>query len=257
MALSEEFKEERDRVKNGPLPQRIAYFWDYYKWHTIIIIAVIVGITYFVYNLMTKTDPALSGILLNSYSKDVETVNTLIDDFIELQDIDTSEYHVSFNTGLSYSTTDDASAAQLNYSTNQVITARNMAEDLDFLTGDIASMSQYAYWGLFVDLRNYLSKEQLAFYEPYLLYIDNAVVLQMQQASENFESTDDIVYPDCHHPEEMKEPIPVMIDVSSCERLTDIYEYEELASTLAFGICSNVKNQENTLVFLDYVMDFR
>lgn len=254
MALSEEFKEERDKVKHGPLPQRIAYFWDYYKWHTIISIAVVVGLVSFIYNLVTKTDPVLSGILLNSYSKDAEVVNTLIDEFIELREIDTSEYHVSFNTGLSYSTEGDGTSAQLNYSTDQVITARHMADDLDFLTGDLTTMVEYAYRGLFGDLRDSLTEEQLVFYEPYLLYIDYAVIEERQRAAENFEDTDSIVYPDCHNPEEMQEPVPVMIDVSSCERLTDIYEYEELSASLTFGICMNVVNKENTVIFLDYVM---
>ncbi len=255
MALSEEFKEERDRVKQGPLSKKIAYFWDYYKWHTIISVALIIGIISFVHNLITKTDPVLSGIMLNSYSKDVAATNDLIDDFIKLRDIDTKEYHVSINTGLSYSNEEDGTSAQLNYSTDQVITARNMAEDLDFLTGDLASMTQYAYRGLFVDLRDHMTEEELAFYEPYLLYIDMDIILQIQEASERFESTDSITYPDCHNPEEMKDPVPVMIDVSSCQRLTDIYEYEELSKDLSFGICSNAVNKENTLIFLDYVMN--
>ena len=254
MALSEEFKAERDKVKSGPLPQRIAYFWDYYKWHTIISIVLIVGIVSFIYNLVTKTDPVLSGIMLNSYSKNTEATNALINEFIELRDIDTKEYHVSFNTGLSYSNEGDGTSAQLNYSTDQVITARHMAEDLDFLTGDLATMDTYAYRGLFTDLSTILSEEQMTFYEPYLLYIDMAVIEEIQRASEAFEDTASITHPDCRKPEEMEKPVPVMIDVSSCKRLTEIYEYEDIHSSLSFGVCANAVNKENTVIFLDYVM---
>lgn len=254
MALYDEFREERERVKKGPFLQRIAYFWDYYKWHTIIALVVIIGVISFVHNLVTKTDPVLSGILLNSYSKNVEDVNKVMNDFIELREIDTDNYHVSLNTGLSYSTSEDGTSAQMNYSTDQVITARHMADDLDFLTGDLETMLSYAYRGLFGDIRTHFTEEQLAFYEPYMLYIDQAIIEQRQEAAANFEDLTAITYPDCHKPEDMEKPIPVMLDIHSCKPLTDIYEYEELASTLAFGICTNVVNQENTVAFINHVM---
>lgn len=254
MALYDEFREERDKVKHGPLPQRIAYFWDYYKWHTIIALIVLIGGISFVHNLITKTDPVLSGILLNSYSKNTDGVNELINEFIELRDIDTSDYHVSLNTGLSYSNSAEGSAAQMNYSTDQVITARHMADDLDFITGDLETMVSYAYRGLFGDVRQHFTEEQLAFYEPYLLYIDEAIIEKKQEAASNFEETPDIVYPDCRKPADMEKPIPVMIDISACKQLTDIYEYKDLSATLSFGICANVANPENTVAFINHVM---
>ena len=44
MAVMDEFKEEREALKNGTPRQKLAYFWYYYKWHVIIALVVIIMI---------------------------------------------------------------------------------------------------------------------------------------------------------------------------------------------------------------------
>ena len=36
MAVMDEFKEERERMKSQPFKVRFAYFWDYHKFHVLI-----------------------------------------------------------------------------------------------------------------------------------------------------------------------------------------------------------------------------
>ena len=48
MAVMDEFKEEREALKNGTPKQKLAYFWYYYKWHVIISLVVIILIVSFV-----------------------------------------------------------------------------------------------------------------------------------------------------------------------------------------------------------------
>ena len=36
MAVMDEFKEERERMKAQPFKVRFAYFWDYHKFHVLI-----------------------------------------------------------------------------------------------------------------------------------------------------------------------------------------------------------------------------
>lgn len=48
MAVMDEFKEEREALKNGTPKQKLAYFWYYYKWHVIIALVVIIMIVSFV-----------------------------------------------------------------------------------------------------------------------------------------------------------------------------------------------------------------
>ena len=35
MAVMDEFKEERARMKQQPLKKRLEYFWDYHKYHVL------------------------------------------------------------------------------------------------------------------------------------------------------------------------------------------------------------------------------
>ena len=51
MAVMDEFKEEREALKNGTPRQKLTYFWYYYKWHVIIALVVIIMIVSFVKQL--------------------------------------------------------------------------------------------------------------------------------------------------------------------------------------------------------------
>ena len=152
MAAMDEFRAEREAIKNGTFKQKAAYFWDYYKWHTIIALLIIIFVTSYVYNLVTATDTILEGVFLNVSNLDNETTPTIFaDEFIKEYDIDTKEYDVSLNTNLSYMAAseqpEDATnnAMQTNYTTIQVLMAQSGAEMLDFIVGTHGSMQELSY----------------------------------------------------------------------------------------------------------------
>ena len=66
MAVMDEFKEEREALKNGTPKQKLAYFWYYYKWHVIIALVVIIMIVSFVKQLTDRKDPAFYAVMLNA-----------------------------------------------------------------------------------------------------------------------------------------------------------------------------------------------
>lgn len=255
MAAMDEFRKEREAIKNGTFKQKAAYFWDYYKWHTIIALLIVIFITSYVYNLITATDTILEGVFLNVSSYDNETTpNIFADEFIKKHKIDTKEYDVSFNTNLSYmaasAQTEETSgnAMQSNYTTMQVLMAQTGAEMLDFMVGPHDSMQELSYKGYFADLSEILSEDEYALYEPYFLYMDMGVVKKQEEAYDNMEDTTAIPIPLCSEPDTMEQPIPVMIDLSECKKVTDTYGYE--VENLAFGVITNGPNQENSLKFL-------
>ena len=63
----------------------------------------------------------------------------------------------------------------------------------------------------------------------------------------------DISYPDPTKPELMVDPVPIMIDVSNSSILTDVYLGSN--NTYGFAIIANGANLENTLKFIDHLMD--
>lgn len=251
MAAMDEFRKEREAMKTAPFKQKLAYFWDYYKWHTIIIVAVIVFGVSMVHNIVTKTDSVLTGVMLNTFIDDYEKKEELVDEFVKLKEIDTDEYHVELNTSYTYSLEDSSTAAQSNYAVLQAIMAQGANGMLDFMTGDTATMVDFAYKGWFTDLRTVLNEEQIEMYEPYFLYVDQAVLDKIQEASNNVEDTTTIAHPDPSKPEEMEKPFPAFIDMSQCKTLTDLYTYE--MDRLLLGIFSNAPNPDMTMEFIAFV----
>ncbi|MEE1314347.1 MAG: hypothetical protein UHS49_01085 [Faecalimonas sp.] len=249
MAAMDEFRKEREAIKQAPLKEKLAYFWEYYKWHTIITLFVIVALTSYIYTLATKKDNVLNGVLLNTLSMEADATG-LIEGFSEAAKVDLDEYSINFNRSLTYSSKPEAASS--NMSAMQAMMAWNSAGDIDFITADAETMIDLAYRGYFADLSEILDEEAFTKYEPYMLYMDEAVVEAQQEAYDNMEETTDIIIPDPAKPEEMKKPIPVLLDVSACEGLQKAYGYE--TETLSLGLTKTGKNQEMALKFVDYVM---
>ena len=68
MALRDEIKAGRkDLMENGTLKEKIAYFFDYYTLHTVVIAAVLIFATSFIYQQITKPDVLLNGIVLTPW----------------------------------------------------------------------------------------------------------------------------------------------------------------------------------------------
>lgn len=253
MAAMDEFKAERDAVKNGPLKQRIEYFWDYHKWHVLIplFIGIIIGVS--IYQAVTKPETIVSGIVLNTYSQSAYArANELNLAYLDKLGYDPKEYAVEFNTNLAYSN-DPEQGASMNYESLQAITAQTGAGVIDFMVADTETMVDFEYRAMFADLREVLTEEQLKAYEPYLLYIDRDILIQRQKYyEENFE-TSDLEFTDCRKPEEMKDPVPVFLDMSNCEKLTDIYE--EKPESLALAVPNKAERIEALQDFLDYLYE--
>lgn len=240
MALMDEFREERERIKKAPLKTKASYFWHYYKWHIIIPLLIISFIIWCIISVMTKRDTILNGVFLNAHSMDATTLSEeLAADFCKEHKINTEDYAVTLNTSLSFDGNNIENTA--NYETVQVLMAWIGAGTLDFVAGDTNALTVLAYANYLVDLRKVLSDEDFAKYEPYFLYIDEAVL-----------HAEDIIsdYPDCTKPEEMERPIPVLIDISASDEIAKLYPG---VKPIILGVAANAPNTETLSDFLDYL----
>lgn len=251
MALMDEFKEEREKIKNGTLKEKASYFWEYYKWYVIVPLIVIVFLGTTIYQKVTAPEIILNGVLLNTYNANSEEPSQkVIDDFSELQKIDTKEYEVTLNTSMTYNTSDTSGTA--NYESVQALMAWVAAGSVDFMSADHAAMTDLAYKGYFVDLREILSNEEIQKYEPYFLYIDTAASKALDEAIDNYGDDSSVSIPDCSEPDTMEDPIPVMIDLSKNAKLSKIYANSD---SLAIGIATNAPNKDMLLEFLDFLVE--
>ena len=253
MAAMDEFRAEREAVKHGPLKERLAYFWDYHKWHVIIIAAVVIFLIYSIYTTVTKPETLLSGMILNTHNQEAyQAGQDITTDFLKGQNIDTKKNTIDLNTSLSYST-DSKDAASSNYTTLQVITAQASAGVLDFVLADLDTMTDLAYRNMFADLTTVLTEEQMTEYAPYFLYIDRDIFLQRDEAFNETGDASSIVLSVCETPDGMKDPIPVFLDISQCEKMTSLYL--ETPDTLVIGVTQKTEHQEMMTKFLDYLME--
>ena len=254
MPLMDEFKNERESVKKGSVTQRAAYFWDYHKWHVFLALIIIAFVANYVYSLATKPETILNGILLNSYSEDFKDPSEdLVNAFLTEQHINSDKYDVYLDTSLHYTAAEPSRIIASNYQTMQVILSRSTIGDLDLITADLDAMIDLAYKDLFWNLTEVLREEQLVQYEPFFCYIDLAVVRELDEANARNEDTSHILFPDYSKPETMKEPVPVLIDVSKSEALRSAYD--NAYDTLAIGIVNDT-NIEMSLRFLDFLMQY-
>lgn len=250
MTERERIKAERkEYFKTAPFSKKIEFFWEYYKIHTLIVLVLVIGVGYFIHHLVTAKDTVLSGMFLNAYSlNDEVNVNDWGQEFLKLKEFDTEEYNVSFidsHTLTGNDTTDRE--------VEQAIWVQIGAGSIDFMVSPLDYVTDYAYQDYYCDLRTILSEEQIAKYEQYFLYVDGEVIKEINELSQDIDNNVDVALPDVTKPEEMENPIPVLIDLSQCEKITELYN--GTYDSLVFGVLINAEFTDNAVEFLDYLME--
>ena len=237
-------------MKRKRASMSVSDFIKAYKWHVVIWIIGLIVLGNFVYKKVTAPTYLLNGILLGAEGGE-DAATTLATDFAELVGYGDTVYAVNLDTEYSYIPGSEENAEN-NYKATEKIVSQVENESLDFVAGPIDSMSDIAHNSMFTELTTYLSPEQLELVKPYLLYVDNAVIEELDEAYDNKEDTSKIKLPDPRKPEEMEEPIAVMIDMSSCEEIAAIYGDSDKA--VAFGLITSAPNEDMLIKFIDYLM---
>lgn len=243
MPLMDEFKAERDDVKNRSFKERMKYFWDYYKWHVIGgAIGVIVVIS-LIYSFVTKKETAYYVVMANM----LETYSSkdYVNEFTVLSGIDVKKQVINFDTGF---VMDLERMDQATFTATQKIMVYLSNSSLDVMLGDRPVINQYAYNGSLGDLRNFLTKEELEKYESYFYYVDYALIRENEDSL-----NEDITYPENPmDPSAMKDPIPVAILLPECKKLREAYQFKQ---EQYFAVFINSKHPELNHLFLSYVME--
>lgn len=254
MALRHEIKRERDAVlKNGTFKEKVDYLWGYYKFPFLGTVLAIVCIVSFIYTSVTKPEIVLDGIFLNVYSYDNPyTTDDLGKDFIKSQKLDTSDYAVSFNASLTLLEGTDAESEYSNYESTQAILTQAGAGTLDFIVGSEKCLTNFSYNQVFLDLRTILNEEQIAKYEPYFRYVDGTVIEAIEEANMHPATSEPVEIPTSMNAEDLQNPIPVLLDISGCEKVTKTYPYK--TNALSLGVIISAPHKEKVVTFLDYIL---
>lgn len=248
MPVMDEFKAEREALKNGTPKQKFEYFMDYYKWYVIVGVIVLILIITFVYQKLTEKDAAFNACFFNSAKIDVlDERAPSIDAFVEYAGIDTKDYDAFFDTSISIGINggDDVMSAQK-------LMVYIAAAEYDVMVSDSSSIQKYAYQQTFYDLRTFLSTEQLEQYQDSLYYIEgeNARRIANEEFSLDFDFT--TLYKDPFHPEDMNDPIPVGICIGAESPI--LKDYVFLNDTVIVAPFVNTKRPELAIKFIEYAV---
>ncbi len=272
MAVSDEIKEQHDKVKQMGFKARMAYFWEYYRIPTIVILAVIVLAFFLIHDIVTAKPYGFYAMMINSSPQTQES--DLENSFASYAGIDTSKNDCYIDTSTTLNLT---STNQYDMASQQKIMAVVAAGDLDTMVADYNSFSRYAMNDTFTDLRKVLTAEQQKKYADDFYYIDYAVI----QAAENQDAAseasseaaaeasealsaaagadttaaessvgtaDKFVKPD---PSSMKDPVPVGIILSDSSLLKSSGAYTGTVAVL--GITQNTSRSEEAVKFIDFL----
>lgn len=220
-SVNDEIREQHGKMKGRSFKEKAAYFWEYYRVHTLVIILVAVFGGNLIYTIASAKDEAFYAAFVNTYVNMELDQDALAADYALYAGIDTEEYEVLFETDMNvdYESMDTYSAANM-----QKIMALTSAQSLDVIITDDHYFERNLQDVLFGDLSDYLSPDTLEKYADKIIYADI--------------------------PEDGKGEVPVAIDVRSSSVL---YPGQESAW---FCVVSNSQRPQYVEKFLEFMMEY-
>ncbi len=225
MAKMDEFREEREAMKNAPLKDRLAYFWEYNKLETTIAVVAIISVISIAVTILGKKDVLLEGMILNRFWTEMEGsgCDSISEDYIAYRGLDYDECEIMLNGSQNYFPGNGDKLIEENVNVMQLIAASCAGQALDFIIAEPATLHEFDMGEYFLDLRLVLTEEQMQAYDEYLIY------------------------------SEINTDVPIMLDITGCEKVEEVYAYKH--DTLAFGVIANAPHMEELISFADYLME--
>ena len=264
MSVNEEIKEQQKKLKDMSTKAKLAYFWEYYKIHTIIAIAAIIFIITIVRDIANNKPYALYAMFINVEATDSQYA--LQDGFAKYANINTDNEAILVDTNANFlSSTTDSSAVATSEKTMAVISAKT----LDVMLADENSFAHFAGQETFMPLTEYFSEDELKELSGRIFYIDQSLIdyllsdkytdyILTQKYDEsdkyaklaaNYQETFEFPIMDY---EDMENPVPVGVILENSDILTKTGAY--VTKTPIAGIVSNTQRKDNAKQFIEYLM---
>lgn len=269
-SVIEEIREQQKKAFATMTPkEKLAYFWDYYKVHTIAAIAVIAFVIAFISSYRSNKPIAFYAVLLNANTLDdnATTAAAWNEGFMEYAGIDPEAWQVNIDTSITLSAD---GGNQYEVANRQKMMAMMHAGDIHAIVADTETFEGYARLDYFYDLSSTFSEEELAPYADLLYYTDGAAFdAETGDTLEEMEAAQEAIYSmtiDHSDPSSMEKPVAVGIRIPQTgNRLGDAgyydyifendYTFQGYPSEVMIGIPLSVENPKLTLQFLDYLFE--
>ena len=265
MPLMDEFKEERESIKNQPFKKKLEYFWTYYKWWVISAAAVIIILVSVISHIIKTKDELVYVAMVDVIENPAGNIEDQITvPFLTAHDINPKKNTLMFNTefmfsqaGLNSEKPSEGSPSYANtqgFSERETLAVYIAAGDVDAICGSDMWFDHYAYNDFFIPVSDYMTQEEINLYSDHLYYVDGAVVERYRQARKDGDYEYEEEFPDPAKPEEMEDPVPMGISIESL----DLYNNNFLtangdAKHIVIGIVRNSENTELTAELIKYM----
>lgn len=245
MAVMDEFKKERERMKAQPFKVRLAYFWDYHKFHVLIAAFVLFFVIDLGYSWLTQKDTAFMAMFINCYTNE-EKAESYTTALAEKMAIDTKEEEIRLD--YSVKITGDIT----DYETSQLVDLRMAAREVDVMLTDETTFEGYTKSDAFLDLSQVLTTEQYEYYKDSFYYIDYALIESGYYYNLDYTSPEASITTDHRSTEGMEKPVPVGIYVDAAESFKEAYRFKS-GQDAVFGVIAYVEGEhlDRSLLFLD------
>lgn len=219
-SIWDEVREQQRKLKGRPFKEKLAYFWEYYKIHTLVILCVLFFGGNLIYTIATAKDPALEVAFVNTYLPDNTDTDALSDAFLAYAGIDSKDLEAVFQTDMTinYERVDEMSYANI-----QKIMANIAGSALDVIVCDRTYLESVAQEGMFANLEDVFPKDLLERYADRLIYMDL--------------------------PEDDAGEVPVAIDVVDSPLLWEGHE------TACFTVIINTTRPDTAVQFFRFMME--
>lgn len=222
MAMSDEVREQRAKLKDASLWQKFCYYFGYYKWHVIIAAVLIFLLVATIYQTITgHREELLYGVFFNANT--TSQVEAFQDDFGERLNINWKKQKLVFNIGLAF---DAENWDEESYNSNSLVVALVQMNDLDFICAQETEFNHFAQSEFFVDLKSVLPDDVKAML------------------------TEDDYY---YYEDEMGDSHAIGIHLDDCDIFEDygIYAKHEVI----LGVLKNSERMENTFEFIRFLFE--
>lgn len=259
--VQDEIRQQQQKLKDRPFKEKLQYFWDYYKIHTVVFLAVVIFLISLIRDILSNKDYAFYGVMLNAVNLSGDSMESAFGEYAGL-DLDTYECFIDTDSTLSYHT-----ATQFDMATSQKLIALVQTKDLDVLVLDSEIFNNYANSEMLLDLTTVYTADELQKYENNLYYVDKAQIDRANEdpdyqnealisLSESGTFTDDDILKEAEthrHPENMEQPIPVgiFIEDSPFVQKTEAYDYLKPV----FGISPTTTRLDTAKKYLEFLWD--
>ena len=142
---------EKEKLKDMPFKKKLSYLWDYYRYHALLIIGLVLIISYTVYTFTKpKIDTRLSTIIINN-TIDSQVWDDYTEKITEHLDLDTLSEDVRLNYSFYYNGAVDYEANM-----RQAFGVYIAASEIDVVIAPMSEFADYVSYGFFTPLSDQL-----------------------------------------------------------------------------------------------------